>query len=309
MNRVRGLIFDNLGLKLVALLLAVVVYLNAYTDRPATMLISFPIHHVELADTLALSGPAPAAVQAELRGTGKQLIRLRVTEPPIKISLAGVGPGRYERALSAADLPLPEGVELAVDRIVSPRTLELNVEPRIRRELPVAVRVEGTPIGGVIWNGEVTVRPPTAQVSGAESKVAAMDSLHAQPVNLGGKRDTVRADVVLQPLPDWCVADPQQFEVIVPLEPLVVRRLMVTVDGPRGARGVEVAPSQVTMVIMAPRSALTSDLLDHLGARWNASLEMAAGDSRRVPLRVTGGLPPRVRVRLDPDSVTVRAVR
>ena len=34
MNLIRGLLFDNLGLKLVALLLAVVVYLNVYTDRP-----------------------------------------------------------------------------------------------------------------------------------------------------------------------------------------------------------------------------------------------------------------------------------
>ena len=38
MSLLRGLLFDNLGLKLVALLLAVMVYLNVYTDRPATMI-------------------------------------------------------------------------------------------------------------------------------------------------------------------------------------------------------------------------------------------------------------------------------
>ena len=36
MSLLRGLLFDNLGLKLVALLLAVLTYLNVYTDRPAT---------------------------------------------------------------------------------------------------------------------------------------------------------------------------------------------------------------------------------------------------------------------------------
>src|SRR6185503_14063461 len=35
MNLIRGLLFDNIGLKLVALLVAVLVYLNVYTDRPA----------------------------------------------------------------------------------------------------------------------------------------------------------------------------------------------------------------------------------------------------------------------------------
>ena len=54
----RGILFDNLGLKLVALLLAVVVYLNVYTERPATMVVSFPIQITDLADSLSLSGPA-----------------------------------------------------------------------------------------------------------------------------------------------------------------------------------------------------------------------------------------------------------
>jgi len=83
----RELLFENLGLKLAALLLALVVYLNVYTDRPADMIVSFPIELEGLADSLAIAGPVPAVLQAELRGTGKQLLRLRLTEPPVKISL------------------------------------------------------------------------------------------------------------------------------------------------------------------------------------------------------------------------------
>src|SRR5439155_22081893 len=106
MNLLRGWLFDNLGLKLVALLLALLVYINVYTDRPATLIISFPLQIVDLADTLSLSGAVPASVQAELRGGGKQLLRMRITEPQVKLSLAGIGMGRFERALTATDLPL-----------------------------------------------------------------------------------------------------------------------------------------------------------------------------------------------------------
>jgi len=81
MNVFRGMLFDNLGLKFTALLLALLVYLNVYTDRPTTMLVSFPIEYAELDDSLSLSGPVPSVVQAELRGTGKQLIFMRVKEP------------------------------------------------------------------------------------------------------------------------------------------------------------------------------------------------------------------------------------
>ena len=64
MSLLRGLLLDNLGLKLVALLMAVLVYLNVYTDRPATMMVSFPLQLADLPDSLSLSGPVPAAVQA-----------------------------------------------------------------------------------------------------------------------------------------------------------------------------------------------------------------------------------------------------
>ena len=43
MSLLRALLIDNLWLKLVALLLALLVYLNVYTDRPNRMMISFPI--------------------------------------------------------------------------------------------------------------------------------------------------------------------------------------------------------------------------------------------------------------------------
>src|SRR5262245_62888877 len=105
------------------------------------MIVSFPIRVTDLPDSLSLSGPAPAAVQAELRGTAKQLIRLRVAEPPVKVSLAGVGTGRYERALGIEDLPIPEGMQLQLDRMVSPRTIELQVDRKASREVPVSIEI------------------------------------------------------------------------------------------------------------------------------------------------------------------------
>ena len=89
MNILKGLLLDNLGLKLVALLLALAVYFNVFTERPAMMVVSFPIEYSDLPDSLSLSGPTPPAVKAEVRGTGKQFIRLWLTEPRLKISLAG----------------------------------------------------------------------------------------------------------------------------------------------------------------------------------------------------------------------------
>ena len=217
MNLLRGLLFDNIGLKLVALLIAVLVYLNVYTDRPALMLVSFPLTFEELADSLSLSGPVPGLVQAELRGTGKQLIRLRLTEPRVRISLAGVGSGRFERALSAEDLPLAEQDGIKVERLIGPRVLELQVEPESERLLPVRVALSGAPAAGFDTTGQVIVTPGIVRVIGPRSALAELDTIRLEPLRVDGRRDTLKAQAAPMTLPDWTRMDPAMVQVTVPI--------------------------------------------------------------------------------------------
>jgi hypothetical protein len=217
MSLIRGLLFDNLGLKLAALLLAVLVYLNVYTDRPATMTVSFPLQLADIGDSLSLSGPVPSAVQAELRGTGKQLIRVRMSEPVLRISLAGVGRGRFERAVSSEDLPLTLSDGLSVERLIGPRMIELQLERRVHRRLPVLARVEGVSAYGPTAFTPAYAFPPYVDVSGPESALHKLDTLLLAPVRIDGKRDTVRAHVAPIELPDWCVMTPPSVTVTVPI--------------------------------------------------------------------------------------------
>jgi len=309
MNVLRGWLLDNLGIKLVALLLALLVYLNVYTDRPATLIVSFPLQIAELPDSLSLSGPVPSAVQAELRGTGKQLIRMRLTEPPVRLSLAGVGTGRYERALTSADLPLPSDVEIQVERLVSPRTVELQVDRKRSRRLPVAARVEGLPAGGVVWTGGLDVEPAFVEVTGPEHEIVALDSVRLDAVRIGGKRDTLRVGVGADALPDWCVMEPELVTVTVPLEPEATRRVTLHVESPRGAAGYAVIPARVTLTVSAPRSVLTPGALSAQRVHWTAPEPVAEFVGRRVGLRRLGDLPEGARVRLEPDSVTLQRAR
>ena len=219
MDLIRRLLFENLGLKLLAILMAVLVYLNVYTDRPATMMLTFPIQLAELPDSLSLAGPVPAAVQAEIRGTGKQLLRLRLTEPQVRISLAGVGPGRFERALAAEDLPLGSHEGLQVERLVGPRMIELQLERKSRRRIPVAVAIEGVPAGGMHYGGDVLLDPSIVTVTGPQKTLAQLDSVRLMPVRVDGRRDTVRVQVGPAALPDWCAMDPPMIRVTVVLKP------------------------------------------------------------------------------------------
>jgi hypothetical protein len=307
-NLLRGLLFDNLGLKLVALLLSVLVYLNVYTDRPARMIVTFPIQVTDLADSLSLSGPVPAAVQAELQGTAKQLIRLRVTEPPIKVSLAGVGVGRYERALGIEDLPVPGDMELQLNRLVSPRTLELQLDRKARRVVPAAIEVEGAPGPTALWDGTVRLRPARVSVAGPAAAIAALDTVHLQPVSLGGRRDTLTVAAEPLGLPDWCVMEPERVEVWIPLEPAITRRFTVDLEPHDPGAAETASPDRVTAIVTASRR-LMGEAFSDVRATWRSPAHLSAGESRRVAVRPGRALADGIQVRFEPESVTVHRAR
>jgi len=216
MNVLRGFLFDNLGLKFTALLLAVAVYLNVYTDRATTMLLSFPVEFADLPDSLALSGPAPAVVQAQMRGTWKQLIGMRVREPRLRLSLLGAGTGRFSRAVTPGDLPMSEeGV--TVENLIGPRLIEIDIDDRVTRRVPVAARIEDEPATGFAWPGGVWLEPAVVEVTGAARALRGLDSLVLEPLSVSGRRDTVRAELSPATLPDWCTSEPATVRVKVPI--------------------------------------------------------------------------------------------
>ena len=220
LSLLKSMLLDNLGIKFVALLLALALYLHVYTERPATMIVAFPLEITDLADTLSLVGGPPEPVRAELRGTGKQLIRLRLTEPRIKVSLAGVGAGHYERTVVTDDLPLLHDEALEVQRLISPRVVSLEIDARIERRVPVAPMVIGTPRTGWSWDGNVTAEPSTVLLSGPRRAVASIDSMRLIPLRIEGKADTLTAEVGPDSLPRWCTMEPPLVRVSVALKRL-----------------------------------------------------------------------------------------
>jgi len=216
MSLLRSILFENIGLKLIALLMALLVYLNAYTDRSGSQVLSFPVVIEGLPDSLALYGPRPEPVVAELRGTIKQLIRLRLNEPKLEVSVAGVGTGRFERAIAEPDLPIGSLTGISVERLIGPRMVQLQIDHRGQRHIPLAARVTGAPAAGM-EAGEAILLPRTLLVSGPMKSLADLDSLVLAPVHIDGHRDTVRAQVSPQTLPPWCTAVPANVHVLVPI--------------------------------------------------------------------------------------------
>lgn len=301
--RWRGWLFDNLGLKIFALLLASLLYLHVLTDRTTEEVVYFPLEVANLADTLALATDPPAEVGVRLRGTGKQLIRLRYARPTLKLNLGGVAAGLYQRSFGPADVPLEGTVDVSVLEVVDPPDVKLEVARRSVRQVVVVPNLVGHPARGFVLAGPAVARPSQVRLSGPAAWVARQDTLHTESVNIAGKRDTVENVVPLTPPPDWAHASPGSVLVEVPIDAEAVKTLTLGVEvrAIRGLLRVEVRPASVTATWRGPRSRAAA--IDARRFRAYVDADRRGRGEWSLPVRLEG--PGAGDLVLEPDSVGV----
>jgi len=217
--RVRDYLLRNLGLKLASLLLALLFYAHVVTDQQRESRITVGVSLSGLADTLAVVGSPPTKVNVKVRGKWKDLIRLELTNTSLSIDLAGASPGRFQRTISVEDvreraIPAELSKSLDVTEVVDPRTIDITIEPKLARTMPVAPRVVGAaPSGYAIGSAEV--EPDTARVEGPASTVAGLDTVYTLPVDITGEREKIQRQVPLDLGPGNLTAEPRRFLVTI----------------------------------------------------------------------------------------------
>ena len=200
--RIKDLLLHNLGLKLASLLLALLLYAHVVTDQQRESRLTIPLALTGLPDSLAVSGYVPSRVTVDVRGKWKDLIRLGLIGRQLTVDLAGVSPGRFQKSISADDVrerAIPAELAKAVDvtDVIEPRTVDVLVEAKRRRSVPLLARLVGAPADGYEVVGAPEVEPDSAVVAGPESVIQNLDTLSTLPVDIAGERERIQRQVQL----------------------------------------------------------------------------------------------------------------
>ena len=187
----------NIGVKLIALIVALVVWFNASGQQEVKRNYVASLSFVNLPDTLTMTGNVPEQVQINITGTRRELLFLRFRRLPMIVNLARATPGRTTQRTTVADVILPPGIEPGDIRIVSPLTLDLNVERLISKRLPVAVNLTGTLDPELLLNQAPVARPYWATVRGPESAVTPLERMQTESVDLSRIGESVTREVEL----------------------------------------------------------------------------------------------------------------
>ena len=130
----------NLSIKIFALLLALAVYGHVQTEKEQQAEFRVPLRFAGLPETLIRHDPAPRRAAIRIRGKGKQILKLKLQPPEVRVDLERARAGVVQRMLSPSDVLLPPGTQAEVTEILEPRMIEVVVDTLVKLTIPVRPR-------------------------------------------------------------------------------------------------------------------------------------------------------------------------
>ncbi len=213
--------FRHLGLKVVAITLATVLWLTVAGEHVVERSLRVPLAVRNLATSLEIVGDLPAAVDVRVRGSSTQLSRLDPGEVVAMLDLATARTGERLFHLRTDEVKVPYGIEVAQ---VMPPSLSLSIERSAKRSVPIVPATDGEPAAGFVV-GRISAEPSTVEIMGPESHVREVSEATTEPIEIDGKNSRVR-EVVAVGVTDSSVrlAEPQNVTVVVEISPAPVER-------------------------------------------------------------------------------------
>jgi YbbR domain-containing protein len=295
--------FRNLGLKVLAVAIATVLWLTVAGEHVVERSVRVPLEFRNVPESLEIVGAAPQNVDVQLRGSSAVLSRLQSGDIVAVIDLARARPGSRLFHIRNDEVRAPFGVEVEQ---VTPPTLPLDIEKSARRSVPVAPATEGDPAPGFVVGG-ISANPSKVEIAGPESRVQQIESATTEPVSIAGARGRVRDSVTIG-VADSSVrlVSPENADVIVDVVPAPAQRQFA--DVPVRLRNVsaglhaQVQPSSVALTVRG-----MSAVLDALnGDSVQSFVDLAGLGAGQYNLRVQVETSARFGVTsVDPADVTV----
>ena len=251
--------FRHLGLKVLSLALATVLWLTVAGEHVVERGLRVPIEFRNVPQSLEIVGNTPDTVNIRVRGSSAVLSRLQPGDIVAVLDLSTARAGSRIFAIRTDQVRAPFGVDVSQ---VLPATIPLDLENSLQRRVPVVPSVEGDPAPGFVI-GHESAEPPTVEIVGPESHVRQVSQAQTEPVDVANARGRVR-DVVNIGVGDSSVrlVEPQNATVIVDIVPAPLEKQIDAV--PVRARNLgnrlqaQVSPKAVRVTVRGAREALAS---------------------------------------------------
>ena len=297
----RRAIFNNMHIKMAALVVGIVLWMFAKGEQEGTRLFSIPLILRNVPDGLTYVEKIPDSIDVLLEGDNKELVRLNLWgEPYAVVDMAGArAGGTFRVSLSSANVVLSRDAKVQVVEVRDPRSLDLEIDELINRRVAVWPVIEGAPADGYYLLGRERSLPESVFVFGPARVVSELTSVRTVPLSIDGRRNRVDAVRRIEFEERWNLhAVPKEVRVLVGVEGTKTATLPdvpTLFEHELGFREATVIPATVELTLSGP---------DHLASSLRAEDVRVLVNAMGLP-RGTHELVPEVHV---PEGIDVHGV-
>jgi YbbR domain-containing protein len=301
-ERIVSLAGSNLGLKALALIIAVGLWLAGHRDTERAL--EVPVEFRNIPQDLMVVDNRVDFVVLRLAGPRTLVSTIDADDLKLSIDLNGAKSGAASYPLSSTSFSIPRGVTVAR---ITPPVVHLRLEPLLKRKLPVNVRLSGKPAAGyrVV---QTAVEPEMVSVEGPAEDVRRLNVVETVTVDVEGAKAPVKRKLRLAADGKQFSFSPDQVTISLTIEQEEITREFPRVDvQPKSFAGVyDANPKMVAVKLAGPKNLLDTFELGPSQVYLNLK-SLPAGEHN---LTLSFDLPPGIKVlEQKPQRIRVRIIK
>ncbi len=173
MRFTREMVLSNLGLKVVSLLIAILLWYIISAKGVSEMTLELPIEYINIPQGFELLQKNTDTVKVTLFGSERILRSLKPEDLRVRVDLRGTTEGEVVYELSKKDISVPSAITISE---IYPTQIKLYLDRRQRRAVPVRL----TTSKGVRDRYILEVKPPVVEIEGPSRIVTNTDHVRTQ---------------------------------------------------------------------------------------------------------------------------------
>lgn len=213
MNILREFIFNNIGLKAISLLLALLLWLQVAGQQTVQRTLSLPVEFVNMPAEMEISNDYERQVDVVLRSR-RGTPNFENGNLTVKIDLRDATPGAEKSYPLSEDniADRPPGLEVVS---ITPSRVRLFLENTIRKSIEVVPEL----VGEVAEGFQVTkVQAPRVTIIGPQSRVQEVTQAQTEPIGIAGLSSTLVRNVSVD-IDDLALRmEPASVDIVITIE-------------------------------------------------------------------------------------------
>lgn len=182
----RKFFLENLGLKLAALLLSIVLWIFVTSRGQTEISLDIPLEFANIPSGLEIVNNTAKTVSLTVKGYERIVRDIKQSDISISVDMSKAKKGENIFYLDRSDVRLPRAV--TVTKII-PSSIKVLIEDTVTKPVAVKPVIVGYPERGY-YVKSITIVPQTVVVEGLRPEVRKITAIRTEPLDVTGFKDS-----------------------------------------------------------------------------------------------------------------------